>query len=146
MSHPVSDPTSQSVTSTGAQNYATRYVFTSSLTCTANDETSDNMIFLERVSQETVAEMKALANIILSSVEQIEADATANSFTLPSPNSTFTLESETPRMHHSILSAGSTITSAAAQLVTLVRPAPLTLIDTTLQVTLSINLAAINHC
>ena len=98
---------------------------------------SDNIIF-ESVPQETVAEMKALANIILSSVEQIEADATANSFTLPSPNSMFTLESETPRMHPSILSAGSTITSAAAQLVTLVRPAPLTLIDTTLQVTSSI--------
>jgi hypothetical protein len=40
-------------------------------------------------------------------------------------------------MHPVILSAGSLITSAAAQLITLVRPAPLTLFDTVLQVTLN---------
>ncbi len=40
-------------------------------------------------------------------------------------------------MHPAILSAGSLITSAASQLITLVRPAPFTLFDTTLQVTLN---------
>ena len=52
-----------------------------------------------RVSQDALAELKALANIIQSSIEQIEEVVTANSFTLPSPNSVFSLESEAPRMH-----------------------------------------------
>ncbi|KAF8498111.1 S-adenosyl-L-methionine-dependent methyltransferase [Russula emetica] len=77
------------------------------------------------------------ANIIQSSVEQIEATVTTNSFTYPSPDSIFSLETEAPRMHPAILSAGSLITSAAAQLITLVRPAPLTLVDVTMQFHLS---------
>jgi len=81
--------------------------------------------------------MKALANIIQSSVEQIEAAVTANSFNFPSPDSPFSPESEAPRMHPAIQSAGSLITSAAAQLMTLVRPAPLTLLDLTMQVKLT---------
>ena len=83
---------------------------------------------------DALADLKALANIILSSVEQIEATVTANSFTFPSPDSTFSAETEAPRMHPAILSAGSLITSAATQLITLVRPAPLTLFDTMMQV------------
>jgi hypothetical protein len=81
--------------------------------------------------------MKALANIIQSSVEQIEAAVTANSFNFPSPDSPFSPESEVPRMHPAIQSAGSLITSAAAQLMTLVRPAPLTLLDLMMQVKLT---------
>jgi hypothetical protein len=86
-----------------------------------------------------LAELKALANIIQSSIEQIEATVTTNSFTYPSPDSTFSLETEAPRMHPAILSAGSLITSAAAQLISLVRPAPLTLFDVMMQVTLSVH-------
>ena len=41
-------------------------------------------------------------------------------------------------MHPAILSAGSLITSAAAQLMTLVRPAPLTVFDVSMQVLLSL--------
>jgi hypothetical protein len=41
-------------------------------------------------------------------------------------------------MHPAIQSAGSLITSAAAQLMTLVRPAPLTILDITLQVSLNV--------
>lgn len=81
-----------------------------------------------------MAELKALVNLMQSSVEQIEAVVSANSFTYPSPDSTFTLESEAPRMHPAIQSAGSLITSAASQLITLVRPAPLSLFDTAQQV------------
>ena len=94
-------------------------------------------VFSGRGLPDALAELKSLANIIQSSVEQIEAAVTANSFTFPSPDSTFSLETEAPRMHPAILSAGSLITSAAAQLTTLVRPAPLTLFDTVLQVTLN---------
>ena len=50
----------------------------------------------------------------------------------------FSLESEAPRMHPAIQSAGSLITSAAAQLMTLVRPAPLTIFDITMQVSLNV--------
>jgi hypothetical protein len=82
--------------------------------------------------------LKALANIIQSSIQQIEEVVTANSFTFPSPNSTFSPESEAPRMHPAIQSAGSLIISAAAQLMTLVRPAPLTLLDISNQVSLNV--------
>jgi hypothetical protein len=69
-----------------------------------------------------------------SSVEQIEATVTANFLSLPPPDSPFGLESEAPRMYPAIQSAGSLITSAAAQLMTLVRPAPLTVLDIVMQV------------
>ncbi|KAH9993413.1 O-methyltransferase [Russula vinacea] len=85
------------------------------------------------VPKDTLAELKALANIIQTSIEQIEEVVTANSFTFPSPDSTFSPESEAPRMHPAIQSAGSLITSAAGQLITLVRPAPLILLDITVQ-------------
>jgi hypothetical protein len=88
---------------------------------------------------DALAALKALGNIIQSSIEQIEATVTTNSFAYPSPDSTFSLETEAPRMHPAILSAGSLITSAAAKLITLVRPAPLTLFDIMMQVTLNVS-------
>ena len=91
-----------------------------------------------KAAQGSLAELKALANIIQSSIQQIEEVVTANSFTFPSPDSTFSLESEAPHMHPDIQSAGSLIVSAAAQLMTLVRPAPLTVLDITMQVSLNI--------
>ena len=100
---------------------------------TAVGEIFDRDLF-GRVSQDTLGELKALANIIQSSIEQIEGVVTANSYTFPSSDSTFTLETEAPRMHPVIQSAGSFITSAAAQLITLVRPAPFTLLDVMMQV------------
>jgi hypothetical protein len=119
MSHPVT-----------AQNPATGYVLCLILGVT-------HSVLFGRTLPDALAELKALANIIQSSIEQIEATVTSNSFTYPSPDSTFSLETEAPRMHPAILSAGSLITSAAAQLITLVRPAPLTLFDIMMQVRLS---------
>ena len=92
-----------------------------------------------RLSQDTLSELKALANIIQSSVEQIEGVVSVNSFNFPSPDEPFSIESETPRMDPAIRSAGSLITSAAAQLTTLVRPAPLTLLDLMMQVKLTVS-------
>ena len=91
-------------------------------------------IFFGRALPDALAELKALASIIQSSVQQIEAAVAGNSFTFPSPDSTFSFETEEARMHPAVLSAGSLITSAATQLMTLVRPAPLTLFDTIMQV------------
>jgi len=89
---------------------------------------------LERASQDVLGELKTLANIIHSSVDKIEEVLGANAFVLPSSNAPFSLASEAPRMHPSIQSAGSLITSAAAQLMTLVRPAPLVVTDVVMQV------------
>ncbi len=86
------------------------------------------------MSQGALEELKALANIIQSSVNDIEAALSANQLVLPSPNAPFSLESEAPRMHPSIQSAGSFITSAAAQLMAIVRPAPLVILDVAEQV------------
>jgi hypothetical protein len=83
--------------------------------------------------QDVLAELKSLANIIQSSVDAIEATVNANAFVLPSSNAPFSLQSEAPHMHPSIQSAGSLITSAAAQLMTLVRPAPLVVFDVVMQ-------------
>jgi len=88
---------------------------------------------LEREPKDSLAELKALGNIVQSSIERIEAVVTANSFTFPSSGSPSNPESEAPQMHPGILSAGSLITSAAAQLITLVRPAPLAVVDVVLQ-------------
>jgi hypothetical protein len=98
----------------------------------------DNATFFQRVLPDALAELKSLANIIQTSVAQIESVVAANSFTLPSSESTFTPESEGPRMHPDIQSAAVLIASAAAQIATLVRPAPLTLLDTTMQVSLEV--------
>ncbi|KAH9167779.1 S-adenosyl-L-methionine-dependent methyltransferase [Lactarius sanguifluus] len=80
-----------------------------------------------------LAELKALANIIQSSVDDIETAVNTNAFVLPSSDQPFSLQSEAPHMHPSIQSAGSLITSAAAQLMTLVRPAPLVVLDVAMQ-------------
>jgi hypothetical protein len=98
------------------------------------------------VSRDALAELKALANIIQSSIEQIEADLSTNTLTFPSPDSTFSLESEAPRMHPDIQSAGSLITSATAQLISLVRPAQITLLSTALQVSLKFFGAIVDYC
>ena len=95
-------------------------------------------VLFGRALPDALAELKALGNIIQSSIKEIEETVTTNSFTYPSPGSTFSFETEAPRLHPAILSAGSLITSAAAQLTALVRPAPLTLFDITMQVTLSV--------
>jgi hypothetical protein len=93
-----------------------------------------DIALLQRDSQEPLVELKTLANMILSSVEQIETVVTVNNFTFPSPESSYSPESETPRMHPAVQSAAALITSAAAQLMSLVRPAPLTLVDISMQV------------
>jgi hypothetical protein len=98
---------------------------------------TDGILFGRGVP-DSLAELKALAGIIQSSIEQIEATVTANSFTFPASDSIFTPETEAPRMHPAIMSAGSLITSAAAQLTALVRPAPMTLFDITMQVMWSV--------
>jgi hypothetical protein len=89
------------------------------------------------VSLDGLAELKALGNIIQSSIEQIEAVVSANSFVFPSPDSTFNLESDAPHRHPDIQSATTLITSAASQLIARARPAPLSVLDSSTQVNLA---------
>jgi hypothetical protein len=93
-----------------------------------------------------LAELKALSNIIQSSIEELETAVAANSFIYPSPDAPFSLESEAPRFHPDVVSAGSLITSAAAQLITLVRPAPLTVFDVMMQVKLIMVTLTMSDC
>ena len=87
------------------------------------------------MSKGTLAELKALASIIQSSVDSIEAAVNASAIVLPSSEAPFSLMSEVPYMvNPSIQSAGSLITSAAGQLMTRVRPAPLVILDVVMQV------------
>jgi hypothetical protein len=81
-----------------------------------------------------LGEMKALLSIIQSSVNKIEEALTANASVLPSSNAPFSRESESPLLRPSVRSAGALITSAAAQLMTLVAPAPLVIGDMVTQV------------
>jgi hypothetical protein len=97
-----------------------------------------------RRSQDRLGEMKALLNIIQSSVNKIEEALTANASVLPSTNAPFSLESESPLLQPSVQSAGALITSAAAQLMTLVRPAPLVISDIVMQVNRIIFVAIIH--
>ncbi|KAN0142087.1 hypothetical protein V8E53_000549 [Lactarius tabidus] len=84
-------------------------------------------------SHDVLGEMKTLASIIQSSVDKIEEVLAANALVLSSSNAPFSLESESPCMHSSIQSAGSLITSAAAQLMTLGGSAPLVVLDVMMQ-------------
>lgn len=88
--------------------------------------------------------MKTLANILKSSVDKIEGVLTANASVLPSSNTPFSPESESPRMHPDIQSAGTLITSAAAQLMTLAGPAPQVVGDVAMQVNQIIPVAIIH--
>jgi hypothetical protein len=98
---------------------------------------------LER-SQDRLGEMKALLSIIQSSVNKIEEGLTANAAVLPPSNTPYSLESESPLLHPSVQSAGALITSAAAQLMTLVAPAPLVIGDMVTQVN-RIIVVAVTH-
>ena len=104
------------------------------------------LTLLGRVPQDAIPALKALTNIIQSSIVPIEEVTTADSFTFPSPDSTFIPETKALRMHPAIQSAGSLIVSAAAQLMTLVRPAPLTLLDISTQVSRRFLGTTVRYC
>ncbi|KAH9007907.1 O-methyltransferase [Lactarius hengduanensis] len=118
-----------------------------SVTSLLSQSTTTNYSSPSGVSQDVLAELKTLASIIQSSVDNIEAAVKANAFTLPPSNAAFSFESEAPHMHPSIQAAGSLITSAAAQLMTLVRPAPLVVLDVVMQfhVSTAIRIAVSTH-
>ncbi|KAH9024032.1 O-methyltransferase [Lactarius deliciosus] len=118
-----------------------------SATSLLSQSTTTNYSSPSGVSQDVLAELKTLAGIIQSSVDDIETAVKANAFILPPSNAASSFESEAPHMHPSIQAAGSLITSAAAQLMTLVRPAPLVVLDVVMQfhVSTAIRIAVSTH-
>ncbi|KAJ7028950.1 S-adenosyl-L-methionine-dependent methyltransferase [Mycena alexandri] len=99
-------------------------------------------------SVDALAELKALAGIINTSIATIEASMKENSSTYPSPRAVpFTPQSEAARNIPEVQLAGSNIVSAASQLISIVRPPPLTLIAYALQfhVSTALRIAIITH-
>ncbi|KAJ7511474.1 S-adenosyl-L-methionine-dependent methyltransferase [Mycena galericulata] len=95
-----------------------------------------------------LVEIKALANIINTSVAAIEKTLEANTATYPSPRTVpFTPPSEGGRNLPEVQLAGANIVSAASQLISMVRPPPLTMIAQALQfhVSVAIRLAIETH-
>ncbi|KAI0059947.1 S-adenosyl-L-methionine-dependent methyltransferase [Artomyces pyxidatus] len=82
---------------------------------------------------DSLAELKALADIIKASVERIEQTVNAHSLTFPSPHTSFSPESEAARNLPEVIAAGSLISAAASQLSALVQPPPLTIISLAMQ-------------
>ncbi|KAI0064272.1 O-methyltransferase [Artomyces pyxidatus] len=82
---------------------------------------------------ETIAELRALSEIIKNSIDRIERATAAKGLSLPSPQTPFTPESEAARSLPEVAEAGALIVSAATQLSTLVRPGPMTMFEMAMQ-------------
>ena len=112
------------------------------LSCsTADDGLLDNIL----VSQNALADMKTLANVMQSAAVISRTDRNGRhcksslvGLTFPSLDQTFALGYEAPCMPPDILSAGAPITSAAIQLIILARPIPLRLFDIMMQVRVNV--------
>ncbi|KAF8953241.1 O-methyltransferase [Flammula alnicola] len=81
--------------------------------------------------------MTALVKLIADSVAKVDSFCASHNVKLPSLDEPFTLESEGPRMLPEVSEAVSHIVSAAAQLIAIVQPAPVTLMTTAIQVHVS---------
>jgi hypothetical protein len=91
---------------------------------------------------DALTELKTLAAIITDSISTIERSLKDSSLTYPSLHAPFTPESEAARSIPEVQTAGGNIISAAAQLIAIVRPPPLTMIAHSQQASL-ISLAVV---
>ncbi|KAJ7512273.1 S-adenosyl-L-methionine-dependent methyltransferase [Mycena galericulata] len=99
-------------------------------------------------SVDAIRELKVLAAIINNSIATIEKSMNETSSTYPSPRTVpFSPESDAGRNLPEVQLAGSNIVSAASQLISIVRPPPLTLIAYALQfhVSTALRIAIITH-
>ncbi|KAA1468515.1 S-adenosyl-L-methionine-dependent methyltransferase, partial [Dentipellis sp. KUC8613] len=71
--------------------------------------------------------LKALADLIKSNVDLIEAATKSAALEFPSPHTTFSPESEAARLLPEVVDATTRIVAAASQLITAVRPPPLSI-------------------
>ncbi|KAJ6471347.1 S-adenosyl-L-methionine-dependent methyltransferase [Mycena sanguinolenta] len=95
-----------------------------------------------------ISELKALAEIINASIARIETSVKAASTIYPSSGTVpFTLESEGGRSIPEVQLAGACIVAAAAQLISIVRPPPLTMIANASQyhISTALRTAVVTH-
>ncbi|KAA1468514.1 O-methyltransferase [Dentipellis sp. KUC8613] len=78
---------------------------------------------------DTLAELKALSDLIKSNIDRIEAASKSTSLEFPSPWTPFTPPSEAGRMIPDVVDATTQVVAAASQLIAAVRPPPLTIIS-----------------
>ena len=92
---------------------------------------------LPSMAQSTgIAELRALLDVMTSSVDKLEETMASRGQTYPSLDSLYSPESEAPRTSPDVLALGDLIVSAAAQLIAAVRPTPIAPLLTSLQVSL----------
>ncbi|KAI0771399.1 O-methyltransferase [Irpex lacteus] len=80
-----------------------------------------------------VAELRALSDLIKASVDKIEALCAERGQTYPTSDVPFSPQSEAPRMAPDVIAEGTIIVAAAAQLITAVRPPPLSVLTQAVQ-------------
>lgn len=71
--------------------------------------------------------MLALAKLISESVAKVDGFCVAQGINFPSLDEPFTIESESIKLHPEVSEAVNYIISAAAQLIAILRPVPVTL-------------------
>ena len=84
--------------------------------------------------QSPVAELRALSDLIKSSVDKIEALCVERGSTYPSLDTPFSPQSDAPRMIPDVIEEGVIIVAASAQLIAAVRPPPVGMIGQAFQV------------
>lgn len=75
-----------------------------------------------------ISQLRALADIILSSIDKIEAGLDSSGQTYPSADEPFNMEEELTRMSPDIAEPGSILVAAAGQLIAAVRLPPLSML------------------
>lgn len=81
-----------------------------------------------------IAELRALSDLIKASVDKIEALCAERGQTYPTSDAPLSPQSEAPRMAPDVIAEGTIIVAAAAQLITAVRPPPLSVLTQAVQV------------
>lgn len=80
-----------------------------------------------------IAELRALVNVIQTSVDKLEETLASRGQTYPSLDTLYSPETEAPRTSPDVLALGDLVVSAAAQLIASVRPTPISPLLTALQ-------------
>ena len=86
---------------------------------------------------ESLRELRSLVQVMSSALDTIEENLLKDGLEFPSPHSPFTYESEAVRYSPTIVHAVADITAAATQLTAFVRPAPVSIINMSMTVSIS---------
>jgi hypothetical protein len=84
----------------------------------------------------TIDTLRALSAIISNGINTIDTTCTDLKLQFPSPDDPFTPSSHAPHLDPKIIEASSAVISATTQIAAIVRPAPVTVFQSALQVRL----------